>query len=51
MTKFQDQMSGVQFSFNWLTFIIFLVGIIPMFFYKKFEKNEVSIQQDLMARR
>ncbi|MFB5267859.1 glycoside-pentoside-hexuronide (GPH):cation symporter [Paenibacillus enshidis] len=44
-------LSGIQFSFIWLPFIIFLVGIIPMFFYKRFEMNEASIQQDLMARR
>ncbi|AHM63930.1 MFS transporter [Paenibacillus polymyxa] len=44
-------LSGIQFSFIWLPFIVFLIGIIPMFFYKKFEKNEASIQQDLIARR
>nr|WP_025686077.1 hypothetical protein [Paenibacillus maysiensis] len=40
-------LSGIQFSFIWLPFIIFLISIIPMFLYKKLEKNEVSFHQDL----
>ena len=42
---------GIQFSFIWLPFIVFLIGIIPMLFYKKFERNEHVIQSELAARR
>ncbi|MEK5057382.1 MFS transporter [Paenibacillus sp. FSL H7-0326] len=44
-------LSGIQFSFIWLPFIVFLIGTIPMFFYKKFERNEHRIQGELAARR
>nr|WP_232345242.1 glycoside-pentoside-hexuronide (GPH):cation symporter [Paenactinomyces guangxiensis] len=41
---------GIQFSFIWLPIIIFLIGIIPMLFYKKFERNEPKIRLELNAR-
>lgn len=41
---------GIQISFIWLPAVVFLIGIIPMVIYKKFEKNENVIQKDLELR-
>lgn len=40
---------GIQFSFIWVPTIIFTLGIIPMLFYYKYEKNELQIRNDLTA--
>lgn len=40
---------GIQFSFIWVPTIIFALGIIPMLFYYKYEKNELQIRNDLTA--
>ncbi|WP_040207274.1 MFS transporter [Neobacillus jeddahensis] len=42
---------GIQFSFIWLPTIIFALGIIPMLFYGKYEKNEFQIQSDLTTKK
>ncbi|CDB96267.1 putative uncharacterized protein [Megamonas funiformis CAG:377] len=41
---------GIQFVFTWLPAIIFLCGIIPMLFYRKYEQNENNILLDLAKR-
>ena len=41
---------GIQFVFTWLPAIIFLFGIIPMLFYRKYEQNENNILLDLAKR-
>ena len=41
---------GIQFVFTWLPAIIFLCGIIPMLFYRKYERNERKIIMDLANR-
>lgn len=44
-------LAGIQFSFIWLPFVIFLLGTLPMLWYKRFERNECVIQQELLSRR
>ncbi|MFB5192160.1 MFS transporter [Alicyclobacillus fastidiosus] len=39
---------GIQFSFIWLPMIVFLLGILPMTIYKKFERNEQMIRGELV---
>ncbi len=41
---------GIQFVFTWLPAIIFLCGIIPMLFYRKYERNERNIINELAKR-
>lgn len=43
-------LAGIQFSFSWLPMIIFLLAIIPMVLYKKYEKNEAKIRTELEMR-
>jgi sugar (glycoside-pentoside-hexuronide) transporter len=45
-----NSLFGIQIVFIWLPFIIFLLGILPMLFYRKFEKNEGQITQELAQR-
>jgi len=44
-------LAGIQFSFIWLPFVVFLLGTLPMLWYKRFERNECVIQQELLSRR
>lgn len=41
---------GIQIVFIWLPMFIFLLGILPMLFYRKFEKNEGQIIRELAQR-
>lgn len=41
---------GIQVVFTWLPALIFLCGIIPMLFYRKYERNEEKILQELAER-
>lgn len=50
-TQTPTALTGIQISFVWLPVIVFLLGIIPMVIYKKFEKSEEAIQKDLQARK
>lgn len=43
-------LNGIQFTFIWLPLIIFAIAVIPSVLYRKFEKNEPAIRQDLMSR-
>ncbi|UOQ84901.1 MFS transporter [Gracilibacillus salinarum] len=40
---------GIQFIFIWLPAIIFALGVIPMIFYRPYEKQEDKIRQYLTA--
>lgn len=46
----QAALNAIQFSFCWLPLIIFVLAIIPMYLYKRYEKNEMNVRQDLAAR-
>ena len=41
---------GIQFSFIWLPAIIFALGIVPMLFYRQYEKQEKTILLELEQR-
>lgn len=41
---------GIQFVFTWLPAIIFLCGIIPLLFYRKYERNEKNVIRELSER-
>lgn len=43
----QSSLFGIQFIFIWLPTIIFALGIFPMIFYRRFEKNEGLIREFL----
>lgn len=49
-TQSNSSLLGIQLSFIWLPAIVFILGIIPMLFYAKYEKNEQNIQIDLAKR-
>jgi Na+/melibiose symporter-like transporter len=38
---------GIQIVFIWLPIFIFLLGIIPMCFYRKYEKNEAQVIREI----
>ena len=38
---------GIQIVFIWLPAVIFLLGIVPMLFYSKYEKKEEKILLEL----
>lgn len=43
-------LGSIQFSFVWVPLIIFLLGAIPMIFYRKFELHEPVVRDDLAKR-
>ncbi|MDM8099839.1 MULTISPECIES: MFS transporter [Oceanobacillus] len=43
-------LSAIKFSFIWLPVIISIIAIIPMIFYRRFEKQESKIKKDLQER-
>lgn len=43
-------LAGISFSFLWLPAIIFALNIIPMVLYRKYEKQEATVQADLKER-
>ncbi|WP_322922090.1 MFS transporter [Paenibacillus campi] len=45
-----QSIAGIRFVFVWLPAIVFLLGIIPMLFYRRFEKNESNIRKQLHQR-
>ena len=45
-----QSLAGISFAFIWLPIIIFVVALIPLFFYKKYELMESQIRADLEAR-
>lgn len=45
-----QSLSGIQFVFIWLPAIVFALGIIPMLFYRHFEKNEGYIRRQLLIK-
>lgn len=45
-----SSLAGIQFIFIWLPAIIFVLGIIPMLFYRRYEKSEERIRTDLLER-
>jgi sugar (glycoside-pentoside-hexuronide) transporter len=46
-----SSLKGIEFSLVWLPAICFLLGTIPVLFYKKFEMLEPQIHADLETRR
>ena len=50
-TQTSSSLLGIQFSFIWLPAIVFILGVIPMLFYAKYEKNEGTIQIELASRK
>ncbi len=40
-------LAAIQFSFIWLPAIVFMIAIIPMIIYRKFERNEENIRLEL----
>lgn len=44
-------LGAIKFSFMWLPIIIFVINIIPMIMYKKYEDHEPVVICDLNARR
>jgi len=42
---------GIKFGIIWLPVICFAIGMVPVLFYKRFERLETQIQADLKARR
>ncbi|SEJ45948.1 sugar (Glycoside-Pentoside-Hexuronide) transporter [Propionispira arboris] len=42
-----QSLMGIQIVFIWLPIFIFLLGIIPMCFYRKYEKNEAQIIREI----
>ncbi len=45
-----NSLFGIQFSFIWLPAIIFALGIVPMLFYRHYEKQEQNILMELEQR-
>lgn len=43
-------LSAIQFSFGWLPLIIFVLAIVPMWIYKRYEKNEGAVRKALARR-
>ncbi len=46
-----SSLRGIEFGIIWLPIICFVVGMIPVLFYKRFEVLEPQIQADLKLRR
>lgn len=46
-----SSMRGIQFGIIWLPTICFILSMIPVLFYKRFEMLEPKVQADLKARR
>lgn len=44
-------LAAIKFSFIWLPIIIFIINIIPLLMYKKYEEHEPIVQADLTKRR
>ncbi|WP_019552210.1 MFS transporter [Propionispira raffinosivorans] len=42
-----QSLMGIQIVFIWLPIFIFLLGIIPMCFYRKYEKNEAQVIREI----
>ncbi|MEE8738702.1 MAG: MFS transporter [Bifidobacterium sp.] len=49
-TQTASALSAIHFSFTWLPLIIFLIGIIPMVLYRRFEMHEPVVREDLRMR-
>lgn len=45
-----SSLASIKFSFIWLPVIIYVLAMIPMFFYGRFEKQEYKIKKDLQER-
>lgn len=41
-------LTGISLSFNWMTIIAFALAIVPLLFYKKYEKLEAEIRQAVL---
>ncbi|MCO7127482.1 MFS transporter [Sporolactobacillus shoreicorticis] len=50
-TQTVSALSAIKFSFMWLPIIIFVINIIPMVLYKKYEDHEPVVIRDLLARK
>lgn len=44
-------LSGIQFVFIWLPAILFGAAILPMLRYFKYEKQEMKVREEILARR
>ncbi len=49
-TQSAQSLAAIKFSFIWVPAIAFAIAIIPMFIYRKFERNEQSIRLELSRR-
>jgi Na+/melibiose symporter-like transporter len=45
-----ESLMGIQMVFIWLPAVIFAAGIIPMLFYRRYEKKEEMILAELAKR-
>lgn len=46
-----NALTGIKISFNWVTIIVYGLAIIPAIMYKKYEKMESTIIDDLAKSR
>lgn len=46
-----EAISGIKFGFVWLPALFYILALIPVLFYRKYEKLEPQIQEELMVRR
>ncbi|MEW4370032.1 MFS transporter [Paenibacillus kandeliae] len=50
VTQSAQSLSGIQFVFIWLPAIVFALGIVPMIFYRRFERKESFIRKQLIKK-
>lgn len=50
-TQTASALGAIRFAFIWLPVIIFVINMIPMVLYKKFEDHEPIVTRDLISRR
>jgi Na+/melibiose symporter-like transporter len=50
-TQSATALMGIEIGFIWLPALFYLLAVIPVFFYRKYERMEPQIHADLEARR
>jgi sugar (glycoside-pentoside-hexuronide) transporter len=46
-----EAIGGIVFGFVWLPAVLYILALIPVFYYRKFERMEPKIQEELKLRR
>ena len=45
-----ESLAGISFAFIWLPVILFVIALIPLLFYRKYESMEDKIRKELDER-